>query len=108
MTLTVTESAVREHGQPSMMVTVGDKEFDFVFEELSYPYRVLSCDQSSAEVVSAHPYAGAVQRTIHFVDKDTYWVSSGTPPSSREFFVRVRECPKPRRRCGASAGVVGR
>jgi len=91
MTLTVTDKAVREHGQPSMKVTVGGKESDFVFEELSYPYRVLSCDSSSAEVVSQHPYAGAMQYTIHFVDKDTYWVSSGKLPSSREFFVRVRE-----------------
>lgn len=91
MTVTVTEKTVREHGQQAMKVTVGGKESDFAFEELSYPYHVLSCDPSSAEVVSQHPYVGAMQQTVHFVDKDTYWLSPQVLASTREYFVRVRE-----------------
>lgn len=89
MKVTYTEKNAHEHGQEPIKVKVAGKDSDFTFEDLSYPYTVLSCDQDALKVEYEHPYSGVTQETIHFVGKNTYWLSPEMLPSTREYFVRV-------------------
>lgn len=87
--ITYSENQVREHGQSPIKVTLDEKVSNFTYENLSYTYKVLSCNKTSVTVRFDHPFAGAKTNRVSFVDKDTYWVSPDILPSAREYFVRI-------------------
>ena len=89
MIVTYTDNKVHEHGLPSSRVTIGGKEYDFAFEDLSYSYKVLSCDKATITAEFEHPHSGPVKETAYFIDENTYWISSEILPSTREYFIRV-------------------
>jgi hypothetical protein len=88
MKITYTKTEMREHASPPIRVKINNKEHDFTFEDLIYPYKVLSCDKNSARIKYKDPYAGTLEATINFVDQNTYWVSPEVMPSTREYFLR--------------------
>lgn len=87
--ITYTENKAHEHGAPSIKVIVGGKESDFAIEDLSYPYKVLSCGKVTLTAELKHPYYERKVETLTFVDSNTYWVSSEILPATREYFVRM-------------------
>lgn len=89
MKVTYTKTDMHEHGSPPLKVKINDEEHDFTLEDLTYPYKVLSCDKDSAEIQYQHPHAGTTNVTINFVNQNSYWVSPEMLPLTREYFVRT-------------------
>jgi hypothetical protein len=88
--LTYTESAVHEHGAPTIKVTIKGKQSDFYFEDLNYKYEVLSCTNDSITLKSYYPYIGEpLVTTINFVNENLYWETPQHLPKSREYFIRI-------------------
>jgi hypothetical protein len=89
MKITYTTTEMHEHGLPPIQVKLNGEIHDFTFEESTYPYKVLTCEKDSARIEYEHPYAGAVNAKVNFVDQNTYWISPDIMPSTREYFLRT-------------------
>lgn len=73
LTLTYGEEMVRSHGAPTKKIMVSGKEYDFVYEEMKYPYEVLSCTEDTLTIKEDNPHMESTE-VKHFIDSNTYWV----------------------------------
>lgn len=87
---TYAERHIHQHSSPMIHVLIDGQRSDFHFDDLNYPYKILSCSETSAKIKSNHPHSGPTIAILNFVDEDTYWVSPETLPSTREYFIRVQ------------------
>jgi hypothetical protein len=88
LTLTYDEEMVRSHGAPTKKIMVSGKEYDFVYEEMKYPYEVLSCTDDTLTIKEDSPYMESTE-VKHFIDSNTYWVPAMPESEKREYFIRV-------------------
>lgn len=86
--VTYTESTMRMHGAPTRKIEIKGKEYDFVYEEMTSSYEVVSCDNNSVTILTDSPYSTG-EDTIHFIDENTVWVPAMPGSDRREYFKRL-------------------
>jgi hypothetical protein len=89
--LTYTDTTIRSHPAPTKVISIEGKEYDFVFEDLTYKYEIVECKENWVKTKQYYPYGEPMLLKIHFISEDIYWVSPSNLPESREYFVRVEK-----------------
>ena len=85
-TINYTETIKKHHKLPSVKFFLNDKEHNLTFEEMSFSYKLKSCDEHSIII----QFEDAEELKFVFVNPDTYWVSPKEVLSkSREYYVRI-------------------
>lgn len=89
-TLTCGETDLRVHGAPTKKIMIEGEEFDFVYEEMSFSYKLVGCTDDTVTVIEDNPYRKSTE-IKHFVDGNTYWVKAMEGSELREYFVRIEK-----------------